>query len=51
MKIARVKPKNSNLDVGNYRPVSILNVVSKILEKAIYIQLVAYLVKNNIIYN
>ena len=54
MKIARVKPlykKNSNLDVGNYRPVSILSVVSKILEKAIYIQLEAYLVKNNIIYN
>ena len=51
MKIARVKPlykKNSNLDVGNYRPVSILSVVSKILEKAIYIQLEAYLVKNNI---
>ena len=51
MEIARVKPlykKNSNLDVGNYRPVSILSVVSKILEKAIYIQLEAYLVKNNI---
>ena len=40
MKIARVKPlykKNSNLDVGNYRPVSILIVASK----AIYIQLEA----------
>ena len=52
LKIARVKPlykKNSNLDVGNYRPVSILSVVCKILEKAIYIQLEAYLVKNNII--
>ena len=48
MKIARVKSlykKNSNLDVGNYRPVSILSVVSKVLEKAIYIQLEAYLVK------
>ena len=41
----------SNLDVGNYRPVSILSVVSKILEKAIYIQLEACLVKNNIIYD
>ena len=54
MKIAQVKPlykKNNNLDVGNYRPVSILSVVSKILEKAIYIQLEAYLVKNNIIYD
>ena len=52
MKKARVKPlykENGNLDVGNYRPVSILSVVSKILEKAIYIQLEAYLVKNNII--
>ena len=40
MKIARVKPlykKNSNLDVGNYRPVSILSVASK----AIYIQIEA----------
>ena len=48
MKTARVKPlykKNSNLDVGNYKLVSILCVVSKFLTKAIYIQLEAYLVK------
>ena len=35
MKVARVKPlykKNSSLEAGNYRPVSILSVVSKILE-------------------
>ena len=54
IKIARVKPpykKNNNLDVGNYRQVSILSVVSNILEKAIYIQFEAYLVKNNIIYD
>ena len=55
MKTARVKPlykKNSNLDVGNYRPVCILSVVSKIFEKAIYIQLeTTYLVENNIIYD
>ena len=54
MKVARVKPlykKKSVLDVGNYRPVSILSVTSKILEKAIYIQLEAYLVKKNIISN
>ena len=38
-------------DVGNYRPVSILSVVSKILEKAIYIQLETYLVENNINYD
>ena len=54
MKIARVKPlykKNNNLDVGNYRPVSILSVVSKFFEKPIYIHLEAYLVRNNIIYD
>ena len=39
MKKAKVKPlfkKNSRLDVGNYRPVSILSVVSKILERAVF---------------
>jgi hypothetical protein len=37
MKYARVKPlfkKNSPLEVGNYRPVSILSIVSKILERS-----------------
>ena len=53
MKVARVKPlfkKNSNLEVGNYRPVSILSIVSNILERAVYIQLENYLTKNNILY-
>ena len=52
-KQARVKPlykKNSPLEVGNYRPVSILSVVSKILERAIYVQLESFLVSNNIMY-
>ena len=34
MKVARVKPlykKNSSLEAGNYKPVSILSIVSKIL--------------------
>ena len=51
MKIARVKPlfkKNSNLDVGNYRPVSILSIVSKILEKSVYSQLKKFLIDNNL---
>lgn len=53
-KSARVRPlfkKNSRLDVGNYRPVSILCVVSKLLEKAVYHQLESYLCENNILYN
>ena len=48
-----VKPlfkKNSRLDVGNYRPVSILSVLSKILERAVFTQLDSFLVKNNLIY-
>ena len=54
MKIARVCPifkKNSRLEVGNYRPVSILVVISKILEKSVYIQLEKYLVDNKLLYN
>ena len=53
IKLARVKPlykKNSNLEVGNYRPVSILSIVSKILESAVYVQLETYLVENNILH-
>ena len=39
MKQARVKPlykKNCSLDVSYYRPVSILSVVFKILERCVY---------------
>ena len=42
LKQAIVKPlykKNSKLDVGNYRPVSLLCIISKILEKAVYVQI------------
>ena len=35
----------------NYRPVSILSVVSKILEKAIYVQFEKYLNNNNLLYS
>jgi hypothetical protein len=31
--------KNSPLEVGNYRPISILSIVSKILERSVYKQL------------
>ena len=34
--------KNSNLDKKNYRPVSILSVISKIYERAINEQLTSY---------
>jgi hypothetical protein len=54
MKYARVKPlfkKNSPLEVGNYRPISILSIVSKILERSVYKQLVEFLQENKMLYH
>ena len=48
LKNAQVVPlfkKNKRSEVGNYRPISVLSVVSKILERAVYRQLEDYLVK------
>ena len=53
-KLARVKPlfkKGSRLDVGNYRPVSILPVLSKILERAVNDQLNEYLCNKGLLYD
>ena len=53
-KSARVRPlfkKNSRSDVGNYRPVSILCISSKILEKAVFTQVDSYLREHNILYS
>jgi hypothetical protein len=50
----RVKPqfkKNSSLEVGNYRPISILSIVSKILERSVYKQLVEFLQENKMLYH
>ncbi len=52
-KTARVIPlhkKNSKLEAGNYRPVSILVILSKTLERVIYDQLEAYLNSKNLLY-
>ena len=54
LKQAIVKPlykKNSKLDVGNYRPVSLLCIISKILEKAVYVQIEKHLTDNNLLYD
>ena len=53
-KQTRVTPlfkKNDRMEISNYRPVSILNVVSKVLERAVYMQFEKYLKDNNILYN
>ena len=48
-KVVPLFKKGSKLDPGNYRPVSILNVLSKILERAVFSQLSTYLQKRGLI--
>ena len=46
LKLARVVPlykKNNKTEVGNYRPVSILGVISKVFERVVYDQIEKYL--------
>ena len=53
MKIARVIPLHKSGDyskVSNYRPVSILPLFSKILEKLMYDRLISFIDKHNILY-
>ena len=48
-KVIPLYKKNNKLEVGNYRPVSILTSISKILEKAVHSQVEEYcLQKGNI---
>ena len=52
-KIAKLKPlfkKGSKIDPQNYRPISLLPLISKIIEKVIHIQTQEYLNKHNILY-
>ena len=48
-KVVPIFKKGSKLDPSNYRPVSILNVMSKILERAVYSQLNEYVEKRGIL--
>ena len=52
LKIAKVIPifkQGSRDSCDNYRPISVLQVLSKILEKCIYNQLMYYIITENII--
>ena len=54
LKTAKVVPvfkNDSKLDYSNYRPISWLTNVEKILEKLMYKRLYTFLNSNNIIYN
>ena len=53
-KIAKVIPifkKDNQLQCGNYRPISLLSVFSKIFEKVIYTRMYSFLEKNKLIYD
>jgi exonuclease III len=53
MKLAIVKPvykAKSRTDISNYRPISLLTVISKILEKIVNLRLTKFLTKHNILY-
>ena len=54
LKTAKVTPihkKNSKTNYENYRPISLLSVVSKIYEKLIYVRIYDYLTANKLIYS
>ena len=52
-KTAKVKPlykKGKNTEPENYRPVSLLPILSKIIERVVYNQLIKHLEKRDILY-
>ena len=54
LKFAKVVPvfqKDSKLDYSNYRPISLLSNIEKILEKLMYERLYTFLNNNNIVYD
>ena len=50
-KLVSIFKKDSKLDYSNYRPISLLSNVEKVLEKLMYRRLYTFLNSNNIIYN
>lgn len=54
LKIVKVKPlykKNARDEITNYRPISLISIFSKIIEKIIYNSIYAFLTKFNILCN
>ena len=52
-RVAKIKPlhkKGTNTDPNNFKPISLLTVVSKTIEKALHKQIMNYLTENNFLY-
>ena len=43
--------KNDKTEVRNYRPVSILSMISKVFERVVYVQLETYLDERKLLYD
>ena len=50
-KVVPVFKKDSKLDYSNYRPISLLSNIEKILEELMYKRLHTFLSNSNIVYN
>ena len=48
-KVVPIFKSGSRCDISNYRPITILPTLSKILEKAVHLQLYAYFQENNLL--
>ena len=51
LKLKMIFKKDNELLCENYRPISLLPIFSKIIEKVIYTRMYEFLSKNNLIYN
>ena len=53
LKVSKILPlhkSDSVFDVSNYRPISLLPIISKIFEKLIFVRLNEFIIKNQILY-
>ena len=53
LKLAKVLPiykADSKMDTSNYRPISLLSIISKIFEKVMYARIISFLNSENILY-
>ena len=48
-KVTPIYKDGDKSDVSNYRPISVLPILSKILERAVHDQMYNYLTRNNIL--
>ena len=48
-KVSAVFKKGSKLYIGNYRPISVLPIISKVLEKLVHNQIYSFLSENNLL--